>query len=281
MQITWTDPAAPTVTTSAASSITSSAATLNGSITATNGSDATQHGFAFSTNSSLSSGVSTTTLGSKSGTGSFSEVVSVLSASTTYYIRAYATNSTGTGYGSIQSFTTSAPTLTINANVTVSGNLNTSGALSKGSGSFVIDHPLDPKNKLLYHSFVESPDALNMYTGSATLDERGETVIELPRYFLALNRGFTYQATAIGNPMPDLALKRGVKKKYFGLFGAPTVVFMGGTPGGEISWMVTGIRKDPFILENPIVPEVQKGPAAPYSQGMYVHPDAYATSTDQ
>jgi hypothetical protein len=39
-----------------------------------------------------------------------------------------------------------------------SGNVHIAGNLSKGGGSFQIDHPLDPMNKLLYHSFVESPD---------------------------------------------------------------------------------------------------------------------------
>jgi hypothetical protein len=42
--------------------------------------------------------------------------------------------------------------------LTIPGNLTVNGTLAKGSGSFVIDHPLDPANKYLYHSFVESPE---------------------------------------------------------------------------------------------------------------------------
>src|SRR5262245_7688863 len=42
--------------------------------------------------------------------------------------------------------------------VTVQGNLDVIGNVSKGGGSFKIDHPLDPENKFLFHSFVESPD---------------------------------------------------------------------------------------------------------------------------
>jgi hypothetical protein len=38
-----------------------------------------------------------------------------------------------------------------------SGNVNVYGTLTKAAGSFKIDHPLDPENKYLYHSFVESP----------------------------------------------------------------------------------------------------------------------------
>jgi hypothetical protein len=47
-----------------------------------------------------------------------------------------------------------------------SGNVKVTGSLSKGGGSFKIDHPLDPANQYLYHSFVESPDMMNIYNGN-------------------------------------------------------------------------------------------------------------------
>ncbi|HEU5114832.1 MAG TPA: peptidoglycan-binding protein, partial [Candidatus Paceibacterota bacterium] len=100
--------ASPTVTTSAASSLAQTSATLNGSITATGGADATQSGFAYGTTSDLSAVIATSTLGAQTGAASFSSSVSSLTCNTTYYARAYATNGTGTGYGSIVSFTTSA-----------------------------------------------------------------------------------------------------------------------------------------------------------------------------
>ena len=40
--------------------------------------------------------------------------------------------------------------------------------------SFKIDHPLDPANKYLYHSFVESPDMKNIYDGVVVVDSNGE-----------------------------------------------------------------------------------------------------------
>jgi len=171
--------------------------------------------------------------------------------------------------------------LQINETVTIEGDLEVTGALSKGSGSFVIDHPLDPKNKLLYHSFVESPDVMNVYVGRATLDASGEAKISLPSYFLPLNKDFRYFATPIGAAMPDLYLSVEVKLRFLGLFGAPVFSIAGGSPGGEVSWMVTGIRRDPYIRANPVIPIVQKGAGAPYAQGMYVHPELYATSTKQ
>lgn len=139
----------------------------------------------------------------------------------------------------------------------VTGNVSVLGTISKGAGTFVIDHPLDPKNKLLYHSFVESPEVKNVYDGIATLDEHGEATIRLPKYFIPLNRDYRYLVTPVSEPMPDLHLKRGVRREWF--FGAPSFRVAGGKPGGEISWQVTGVRKDPFILANPIIPEVEKG----------------------
>jgi len=154
--------------------------------------------------------------------------------------------------------------------VTVTGNVDINGAVAKGAGTFAIDHPLDPKNKLLYHSFVESPEAKNLYDGIAELNEKGEATIELPAYFLALNKDFRYLATAIGEPMPDLFLKKEVKKRWFGLFGTPVFKISGGAPGGRASWQVTGIRRDPYILARPIIPEVEKGPDALFDVGEYV-----------
>jgi hypothetical protein len=97
----------PTVTTSAASSIDQTIATLNGLIDSVGGENATEHGFAYGTASDLSTVIATSTLGAHS-TGAFTENITGLTCNTTYYSRAYATNTAGTGYGSIVSFSTSA-----------------------------------------------------------------------------------------------------------------------------------------------------------------------------
>ncbi len=166
--------------------------------------------------------------------------------------------------------------VTITRNSTVTDTVNVVGALSKGSGTFVIDHPLDPKNKLLYHSFVESPDVINVYDGIADLDGSGNATIELPDYFLALNKDFRYLATPIGEPMPNLFLSSEVQKRFFGVAGMPVLKISGGAAHGRVSWQVTGIRHDAFIEANPIVPEVEKGPDAPVEKGSYIFPEYYA-----
>lgn len=152
--------------------------------------------------------------------------------------------------------------LTVNDSVSVSGNVTVTANLSKGSGTFLIDHPTDPANKLLYHSFVESSDALNEYTGTAIVGKNGDVTIRLPDYFGALNGDPQYFIRALDMPMPNLFVKQEVKDNAF--------VVGGGSPGGEISWMVTGVRHDPYILANPIVPEVDKGSGQLVDKGQYL-----------
>ncbi len=180
-----------------------------------------------------------------------------------------ATGGTGTG-GSVAITWTSTPNTTFTKAVTISGNLNVTGNISKSSGSFAIDHPLDPAGKLLYHSFVESPYAMNMYDGVANLNARGEATVALPEYFDALNKDVRYQLKPIGAPMPALFVKEEEHDNHF--------VIGGGTPNGRASWQITGVRHDPFILAHPIVPEVEKGPNELVDKGEYLFPDAFKRS---
>jgi len=115
--------------------------------------------------------------------------------------------------------------------------LHVGGTLYKAAGSFRIDHPLDPERKYLQHSFVESPDMLDVYNGVATLDRTGKAEVELPEYFQALNRDFRYQLTPIGNYAP-LYVAREVAHNTFAIAG--------GRPGQRVSWQVTGIRHDSY-----------------------------------
>lgn len=62
-------------------------------------------------------------------------------------------------------------------NFQVIGNTHVTGTLSKGGGSFRIDHPLDPDNKYLSHSFVESPDMMTIYSGNVMTDGNRDAVI--------------------------------------------------------------------------------------------------------
>ena len=95
---------APTLTTTAASSITKYAASAGGTITSNGGSVITASGICWSTTATPTISDSKTTDGTTSGT--FTSSITGLTAGTTYYVRAYATNAIGTGYGAAQSFIT-------------------------------------------------------------------------------------------------------------------------------------------------------------------------------
>jgi hypothetical protein len=143
------------------------------------------------------------------------------------------------------------------------GAVHVDGFLTKNAGAFRIDHPLDPENRYLYHSFVESPDMMNVYNGTVALDAEGQAIVELPSYFEALNRDFRYQLTCIGAFAPVFIADE-VQDNRFRIAG--------GTPGLRVSWQVTGIRHDAYAEQNRMEVEVDK---APEDRGTYLHPEAF------
>jgi len=95
----------PTVSTSSISNITETTATCGGDVTDQGTSSVTARGVCWSTSVNPTTSDSHTSDGS--GTGSFTSAITGLSSSTSYYVKAYATNSAGTAYGNQQSFATS------------------------------------------------------------------------------------------------------------------------------------------------------------------------------
>jgi hypothetical protein len=151
----------------------------------------------------------------------------------------------------------------INGPTDIDGDLDVVGALTKGSGSFKIDHPLDPENKYLYHSFVESPDMMNIYSGNVVTDAEGEAIVELPDYFEALNRDPRYQLTVIGSPANAYVLEE-VQDNTFSIKTSE--------PGVKVSWQVTGNRQDAYAKQHPIIVEEEK---AVVDRGRFLHPTAF------
>ncbi|NIV99248.1 hypothetical protein GWN26_08955, partial [Candidatus Saccharibacteria bacterium] len=141
------------------------------------------------------------------------------------------------------------------------GNCHVTGVLTKSIGAFKIDHPLDPANKFLYHSFVESPDMKNIYDGVVKLDDKGEAIVELPDWFEALNTDFRYQLTAIGAPGPNLYIAEKISNNRFKIAGGKAAM--------EVSWHVTGIRNDAYAKAHRIKVEVNKRPE---ERGKYLAP---------
>jgi TGF-beta propeptide len=149
------------------------------------------------------------------------------------------------------------------------GNVDVDGKLSKAGGSFKIDHPLDPANKYLYHSFVESPDMKNIYDGVATLDANGEAVIQMPDWFGVLNRDFRYQLTCIGGFAPVYIAEKLANNQF---------KIGGGKPGMEVSWQITGIRQDAWANANRIPVEEEKEAKL---KGFYLHPQLYGAPAEK
>jgi hypothetical protein len=143
------------------------------------------------------------------------------------------------------------------------GSVHVTGNLAKGSGSFKIDHPLDPENLYLSHSFVESPDMMNVYNGNAILDQDGAAWVEMPEWFEALNRDFRYQLTALDRPAPSLHVAERIAGNRFRIAGGEAAI--------EVSWQVTGVRQDAYARAHPIVVEEDKGEL----RGRYLHPEAH------
>ncbi len=137
------------------------------------------------------------------------------------------------------------------------------GTLSKGGGSFKIDHPLDPANKYLYHSFVESPDMKNIYDGNITTDDAGLATVTLPEWFEALNRDFRYHLTVIGQFAQAIVASKMANNRFSIRTNKPNV---------KVSWQVTGIRQDAFANANRIPVEVEK---APRDRGHYLYPELF------
>jgi hypothetical protein len=140
------------------------------------------------------------------------------------------------------------------------GRVHVAGTLSKSAGSFKIDHPLDPANQYLYHSFVESPDMMNIYNGNVTTDAEGLAVVNLPDWFQALNRDFRYQLTVIGQ-FAQAIVAQEIQGNRF--------VIRTDKPQVKVSWQVTGIREDAYANAHRIPVEEEK-PVG--ERGLYLHP---------
>ena len=147
--------------------------------------------------------------------------------------------------------------------VVVDEDLHVAGTLSKAAGAFKIDHPLDPANKYLWHSFVESPDMMNIYNGNVVTDASGKATVSLPDYFQALNMDYRYQVTVIGSFAQAIVSKEVTNNQFEIATNQPNV---------KVSWQVTGIRNDAYAQKNRIPNTVEKEAA---NKGKYLNPEVY------
>ncbi|MGB8196738.1 MAG: Ig-like domain repeat protein [Acidimicrobiales bacterium] len=202
---------APTVTTSAATSVTSSSITLNGTAGA-NGSAISSTQFIYSTSPTTTSGaLSGTTVTatpspalSSSTTQSYTLSTSIgsLLPGTTYYFQAVATNGTGTNYGSVISVTTGAavPTVTTSAassttetTATLNGSITANGAATSVTFCYSLSNTTTAG--ALGSCLASGPDAAT--TGSPTSSSASGAGVTYAAS--GLSAGTTYYFQAIGN----------------------------------------------------------------------------------
>jgi len=161
-----TTSAAPSVTTSAVSSIDKYSARFNGNVTSDQGAAITERGFVYSLTTSPVIGGAGVTKRTVSGTtGTYHYDQSSLSANTTYYVRAFATNSKGTSYGSTVSF----KTLVAMPEVTSSAVTNLEATTATFNGNVVTDNGSAITERGVVYSLNSSPTTSdNKVTTSGT-----------------------------------------------------------------------------------------------------------------
>jgi hypothetical protein len=143
------------------------------------------------------------------------------------------------------------------------GNVSITGTLSKGGGGFRIDHPLDPANKYLSHSFVESPEMLNLYRGTVTTDADGNATVELPAYVQVLNADVSYHLTVLGEPA-SAGVTQPLRDNRFRL--------RTDRPGASVCWLLLGVRQDRWAQAHRIQVEEDKPDDA---RNRFLHPDVF------
>jgi uncharacterized protein (TIGR02145 family) len=132
------DPTTLGVTTSGVINITQNSVIAGGNVSSDGGSEVTARGVCWSTSAEPTTSNDKIEIGS--GVGSFSNTVTQLTAGTTYFLRAYATNAQGTAYGQSVSFTTQAAVLPILATVQPSATqttADTGGEIASDGGSTI------------------------------------------------------------------------------------------------------------------------------------------------
>jgi hypothetical protein len=184
-ELTFTTVAVPaTLTTSDITVITTNSATSGGSITSTGGATVTARGLCWSTSENPTITDNKTVEGA--GGGSFTSTLKGLTAATTYYVRAYATNSTGTAYGNVVSFVSASnyPTLTTSAITSITATSATSGGnITNDGGS-----PVTARG--ICWSVSANPTVSNSKTSNGT----GTGIY--PSSITGLTAGLTYHVRA-------------------------------------------------------------------------------------
>ena len=140
------------------------------------------------------------------------------------------------------------------------------GTLTADVKDFKIDHPLDPANKYLVHTSVESSEMMNIYSGNVTTDELGLATVTMPDWFEAENTDFRYQLTVVDERFAQAVVSKRIANHQFTIHTNASNV--------QVSWQITAVRQDVYAKAHPLVVEQVKGDK---ERGFYQHPELSAS----
>jgi hypothetical protein len=144
------------------------------------------------------------------------------------------------------------------------GDINVTGTVFGGAKDFTIDHPLDPANKYLVHTSVESSEMMNIYSGNVTTDELGLATVTMPDWFQAENTDFRYQLTVVDERFAQAVISKRIENNQFTIHTNASNV--------QVSWQITAVRQDAYAKAHPVVVEQEK-PAS--ERGFYQNPEVF------
>jgi hypothetical protein len=218
---------APAVTTATVTSITPTSASCGGNVTSSGGFAVSIRGICWNTNPNPTTANNKTSDGS--GTGTFTSSISGLTSGTTYYVRAYATNSVGTAYGNEVTFTTTLSTVPILTTADITNITQTTatggGNVTSAGGATVTDRGLcwsTSQNPTTANSKISVGTGTGIFSGSLT----GLTanVTYYVRAYATNSYGIAY-----GNQISFTASPLTIGQTYQG--GLLVYVYQSGDPG--------------------------------------------------
>lgn len=219
------------ITTNTLVSVTQTTASSGGNITGDGGTAVTSRGVCWS-NTTSNPTISNTKTVDGAGIGAFSSSLTGLTPGTTYYVRAYATNSVGTAYGSMKSFTTQSATIPQGISTTSASSITQTNATSGGSITSDGGATITMKG-VCWSSTTSTPTISNSNTnngtGSASFSSSLSSLTANTTYYIrayAVNSiGIGYGNTVTFITLPNLA----IGQSYQG--GIIAYIFVSGDSG--------------------------------------------------
>lgn len=150
-----------------------------------------------------------------------------------------------------------------------SGDVNVTGTIFSPVKINRIDHPLDPENKYLQQTDVQSPDMINVYSGNSITDQNGDAIVVMPEYFMDVNSDFRYQLTVVGQFAQAIVSSEIQNNRFSIKTDKPSV---------KVSWQVTGIRQDRYSQAHRVASEAAK---PSHEVGKFLYPELYGFGNER